>query len=233
MAAGNGNGRIPASIVPGMPPGSPALRGGGCEPVDPCLAAWFQEYERSLGTTDLMPHITAPIDARYFHFTTPYRGLINVPAATDADANLAGTNLAAAEGVFQAVTITVAPTATPTALNKVFTYVCPQGHIAIVKKWGFSVQAGDPAAANVKIDSAGPTAMAEAPNPLLSGASYDKMEDTLLVLPENNGLTLSVGNLDTSSPLLFTFAMVGWLIQRKWNDSRQSMLPRPGYSRRG
>ena len=100
----------------------------------------------------------------------------------------------------------------------------------MIKSWGITVENSEPEAANVFADIQGPSQGADAPDALISGATVDQHQPTLVVLPDNKRLRISVQNIDTGSAILVTFSFCGWVINTgALKDTLESLLPSPGF----
>lgn len=211
-------------------PGSPASAGSrsqsGCAPVDPCQQQYFDQLNRELPSSDVPPNFYPPIDARILTLG-PARAVLNVPAAIDPDANLAGTNLQVAQSAFGAVAIDAS--GNPFVI---FQGPTQQGHVLVVSRWGLTVNVGDPTAAQVTVNIGGPATATNPPSPIISGAAMDLQQPAGFIIPDGKSFTVSVKNLDTHSPMMVTFAGVGWIMPRNYTpDDPRSLLRRAGFGR--
>ncbi len=217
--------RFPAAVDLNRPQGYAQFPG-----FDECLRALKSLLEDTLIGTARDPRDLQPFNSRTI--LKDSRTILNIPAGFDAAANLAGINLAAANSQFQPVTLlTPALAAPPFERLPVIDFVAPQGTVTIIRKWGITVIVGDHEAALATVNiGGGPTDGSTAPDPTVSSACWNDVQDTMIVLPENVRCRVFVQNLDTHSPLFVQTVLYGWVIPvAKYQESLRSITRAPGY----
>jgi hypothetical protein len=213
----------------GMP--SPAQgQQGNIQALQGCIQAFSDMLGSQLQNTDLAPWIHVPYRGR--RLCEHRLVVLSVAAAVDPVTNAAGIALAAALNSVVPGTAALLEMPTATAWVDLFTFAVERSSEAYFESWGISQANHVNEALEVGLQGGTAGGLPTPPSPYLSSHEVYQHEPANFMTAENQGLTVKIRLLDTTTPLVVNFGVCFWtypVTNRRDNRDRNATNLRTGF----